>query len=204
MSSDLSKPVTWLSVMRVGLLWGAEYGVLSLIEDSTFAVKAATIFCAISALAALEFRSWLDTRRKNTFLGSIALVSLVWTYFILGGINNHFQDERVRRNLRNLYLMSSAFIVKARAISDVDSPSPNMVADKQELKRKIVDWENRTSQWIETNIGPVERERFLDDTFMPNLAWSNDNDQKFSALVDRLVAERRNLAELTNSPTYQR
>jgi hypothetical protein len=55
MSSAIDLPITWRSVVRVGLVWMAEYAMLTSIEDANVALKIATIICAVAALATLEF-----------------------------------------------------------------------------------------------------------------------------------------------------
>jgi len=68
MSADFSKPITWNSVLRLSLGFGAEYSLLSLIEDAPIALKMATMLCSLGALAALEGRDWLNKKARRPLL----------------------------------------------------------------------------------------------------------------------------------------
>jgi hypothetical protein len=54
MSFKIDAPITWQTVIRIGLGFGAEYALLALIEDAPSALKIATMLCALIALFILE------------------------------------------------------------------------------------------------------------------------------------------------------
>jgi hypothetical protein len=82
MSSVLDQAITWRSVIRIGLIWAAEYAMLSLIEESPPYIKVATMICAIGLLATLEFEQWLRSKKNELFLGSLSMFILVYVSFI--------------------------------------------------------------------------------------------------------------------------
>jgi hypothetical protein len=201
MSQGIDRPITWRTIFRVGLIWGAEYALLSLIEDAPTAVKVATIVCALSALAALEAETWLNTRHRYAFASAVTVVGLVYLAFVMYGINRVADKVAVREGLKQIYTSS-------RSLADRDIPR-NLT--KGTLDEKAVDlfhqdfqaWEKGSANWIEKHLGPAARDKFLDRGSMPALSmWAGTWNSIYDSDRDYLAADRRNLFDIMESKTY--
>jgi hypothetical protein len=93
----LDKPISWRTIFRAGFIWGAEYALLSLIEDAPAWLKVATIVCALCALASLEGETWLNHQQKHLFVISFGTVAVVYLVFIGFAINHNAERQENRR-----------------------------------------------------------------------------------------------------------
>jgi hypothetical protein len=163
LSHSLDKPITLLSAIRIGLIWAGEYALLSLIEDSPEALKFATIFCAVGALATLEFREWLELRWRRLFILTITVLSLIYLGFISYAVHVAWHRQHVRNELKNIYSASTA-LTKLR---------PGSVVDAGEYSAKIRKWEDDSAKWIEENLGIAASDQFLSRSAPSTFATGN-------------------------------
>lgn len=199
----LDKPVTWHSVVRVGLIWGAEYALLSLIEDAPAWFKLATIGASLAALAALEWKTKLDKVWRYSF--PVAIIGLLAIYGSCIGYayNEHLIRVSLREHLLRIY--SSSRELSERTIPLDTKTKANL--DQPEVTRFRNDfrkWEKNAADWIEKHLGPAAREQFLDRGNMPSLVGWGENfvDSRYDQDRNFLSSDRHNLFLILESRTY--
>lgn len=196
----IDKPITWGSLARVGLAWAAEYGVLSLIEDAPFAVKMATIVCALGALAALETKEWLN-QRKYLFFSVMGFVSAIYFCFVIYAASHALHLIFARNGLEQKYAQSNELLRR-----EVLETNPQHGADKEneaarQFARDVSEWKTSTGDWIRENVGVAAYARFLEPpTMFYNFGPHFNKDYNMS--MNDLVGCRRNLAIIIETGAY--
>jgi hypothetical protein len=75
-------------------------------------------------------------------------------------------------------------------------------ADVDALDLDVGAWSERTSAWIESNMGVAAKERFLDPGQLAGLSWSNSVNQKHNNIRNFLINTRKNLSTLIETAAW--
>jgi hypothetical protein len=204
---SLDIPVTWRSVIRIGLLWGAEYAVLSLIEDAPIALKLATVFCALGALVILE----LETRlaqvsvqirriRISRFQIAISVIGLIYAGFIVYAVAHAAERQRIMNGLQKIYITSGSLLNREIiGVTNLEAPDDNALS---QYEKDFAEWQNRSQEWIGENVGEAAKERFLDRSLISYLGYGARYNERYSTIRNRLREERNNLHAILESRIY--
>jgi hypothetical protein len=71
-----------------------------------------------------------------------------------------------REHLLDMYISAGSLI-------DRGQPTPENLAALGQLEIDIDGWSKQTAKWLDDNLGPAARERFMDVSNMPSFGWSN-------------------------------
>jgi len=92
----------------------------------------------------------------------------------------------------------------------IGKPIPVNLNDKKgmeeafsSLQQRAALWTNETAAFIEQNLGPAARDRFLDVSNMPIYGWGNAI-EGYDALMNTLANRRKNLSLLIETAAYDR
>jgi hypothetical protein len=186
-------------VVAGGVLAAAEYAMMALIE-APVALKVATVLCAIAALVGLESDRWLRRRGRYAFAGYMAIIAVVYLYFVVHAMDHATDVARIKAGLRELYASSAALSER-----DIPINSDNATLDQDAVAGWINDfkaWEHTTADKMEIYLGPVARARFLTwgTTLPPN--WGAKYDWNYSIFRWQFESERKNLRELVENRVY--
>jgi hypothetical protein len=199
---DLNRPITWASIARIGLFFGAEYGVLALIEDAPFAVKIATVVCSLAALAALEARDWLNRTRTHLFPASMIVLGAVYLGFVGYAAVHAAEQLATRRGLERIYVESGHFYERQLPLK----PNSNACAEEgvQKFDDDVASWEKDSASWIAEHMGEAARDRFLDqsDALDINYGACGGGYRPFNQVMNRLRRDRKNLSVIIESKAY--
>jgi hypothetical protein len=195
MSSPIDGPVTWRSVIRLGLGFAAEYAMLALIEDAPVALKVATVVCATGALVTLKLEKWLKTISDLLFYSIIGILSTTYIGFIIFAVTTKELQSDTKRLAEQCYFDSDE--LTARNISD-DQAKKSKDIDK--LSSDFRSWEGKRADMLLSRAGEAARERFIDKSDMQAFIYGND--LRYSAIRNALAADRRNLAVLLNGSGF--
>jgi hypothetical protein len=115
-----------------------------------------------------------------------------------------------REHLLELY-------VAPAELTKVETPPPDLPYNghsSDQIKALVAsvdattrNWENTTASWLEKNLGPAAKSRFLDISNMPVYSWSLSdigNNSELTSILNRVVNERKNLAVLIETSAYDR
>lgn len=203
----IDRPITWRSIIRVGLIWAAEYAMLSLIEDSPPSLKVATILCALAALAAMEFEPWIESKKKNLSHILIGVAAFVYLVFVAYALNSVAEKREIKRTLQKLYSRSTPITTQSIIVHDSEKAQPKTL-DQIQVKQEITKfeaWERDTAAWIGEHLGDAARDRFLDRsqaTAFPFMGYAPVYDPAYAAMRLQLADERRNLLSILESRIY--
>jgi hypothetical protein len=204
MSDLLNKPITWRSLVRIGLAFAAEYAMLALIEDAPVALKVATVFCATATLAALEADSWVRRQGKYVFPLVMGCLGIVYLGFVVYALAETYQQRHVKSQLKMLYSESTP----------LTTLPINSVSDIHQFKTAYLEWEQKSSAWILAHIGPTSRDLFLSrpeptsfggqapQSTQQLLLWNECGDAEYLCFRRRLEMDRRSLTTLIESNSY--
>lgn len=207
MSGSLDRPVTWGSLLRVGLAFGAEYGVLSLIEDAPVALKIATVICSILALITLESKTALTLRHRYAFTSAIGFIAIVYAGFAAYAVQHSINRIATRHGLERIYTEAAELPKRSMKILNGNGLDQRDVA---QFASDFDSWNEASARWIETHISAAARERFLDTSNMPLYGWpvrgpagEEAHDVRFEDVMNRIANERKNLAILIETSAYE-
>jgi hypothetical protein len=202
----LDRPVTWRSIVRIALGFAAEGALLALIWGSPVVLQVGTVICAVLVLAALESEAWLTQRWRYSFPSILVVLGIIYLGCIGYGIYTYFNRIEIQRGLKDIYTKSSQLVTNTFSPSDVVGGILTPTA-RTAFITKARDWETKSAQWIEEQIGPPARERFLDQANAPTYGWtitpeSGVIDMGYADIMNRLMAERKNLATMIESGAW--
>lgn len=197
MSSPAQSIVTLRSVFRAGLIWGAEYAMLSLIEDSSVTIRVATGVIAGLGLLTLEGEAWLRRQHKHLFWSAILVLVVVWLGFFGWAVKQAHDEVLVGRYLDQSYADSG--VLWDRKFPFNSQTKQFDEAALQQWQRDIEKWRDTTANYIRENIDEYTKERFLNTigmqsyNFTPNNMQTNDTLDNAANTLDKL---RKNLAAI--------
>lgn len=183
----LDSPITWVSAIRLGLFWGGEYALLSLIEDAPEALKVATVLCSIGALASLEGRSWLNKRRANLFVIIIASISTIYGSFVIYAFAHAYHQSVISSNLDRLYNTGTEIVERPFFKRLTSDKAPEWQKDGE-------GWVEETKAFLDAEIGGIASARFVNT--VGSTAESYNIPSEFERGVNALVPMLKNLAEI--------
>jgi hypothetical protein len=198
----LDSPITWISALRLGLFWAGEYALLSLIEDAPVALKAATMICALAAILTLETRNWLNSKRANSFWYVITALSAVYAFFVAYAIYLSVYQWQTRQGLEERYVTAAGLAETRLTLKDNNTLDDGSVS---QFANAFGAWENDTSDWILKRLNAAARERFLDRSGVLTYVSSGCHGNAIcNEVVNRLGADRKNLAVIMETTAYER
>ena len=103
MAVTIDTPITWRTVVRVGLVWAAEYAMLALIEDAPTFMKVATVLCSLSILFVLESQSLFTALPARAYKNAILTSLLLYTACVVYAIHIVERKEFIKDELAKLY-----------------------------------------------------------------------------------------------------
>jgi hypothetical protein len=194
---------SWKIIVRIGLVWAAEYAMLALIEDSPAILKVATLICALAGLAVLQFEEKIQTYDRRIFLALISGVAVIYLGFSAYAIAQGLRREAAQAELRNIYASGNALIAQpilkpSAANSFVDSK------EVDQFQAEVIAWETKSAEWLEKNFSPAARTRFLDMSGVGVICWTSACDQPYNGIRNRLIHEVRNITAIMESPVYEK
>lgn len=193
----LDRPITWRSIVRAGLIWGAEYALLSLIEDAPVVLKVATILCAIGALAALEGEEWLNRRHRHFFKSVTLALVAIYLGFIGYALHLVAKDAAVRLQLDELYNESVPIMSEA-------TPFMTRGASADELKSwegDIQTWRNKTETYLTKNLGQTFAFRFANTLGHPSYGYGVAQEE-VNVQLNFLLTMQNNLLGIRDALGY--
>jgi hypothetical protein len=196
---DLATPITWATVARIGLLWGAEYGMLALIEDAPASVKIATIICALGALATLESREWLRQKRQGLFLSVLCGLGIIYLGFLGYAVFHSMERIWARDGLEKIYVASGKLIERDLPIAASSTLFEELAV--RDFSNDVSNWEKTSSAWIARHLGETGRDRFTDPSGFPSFTWDHATPE-FNTAMNRLTRDRKNLSIMIESGSY--
>jgi hypothetical protein len=107
----------------------------------------------------------------------------------------------VRGRLLELYVMAGPLIGKEIPTNYNDENS--MKQSMSVLEQDASTWAAQTASFIEENLGPAARERFLDISNMPTYNWVSAS-PSYESVMNRLVNRRKNLTLLIETSAYDK
>jgi hypothetical protein len=190
------------AIIRVALVWAAEYAMLSLIEDAPTAIKVATLICAVSALAVMQFEVWVRSISKHSFRNAICGLTVIYLGFLGYAVAHAVNRLVIRHGLETYYIAAGELANRPIPLNEDKNHM-----DIDAIKRLAVDvdnWQAVTALWLEKRLGPIGRERFLDISNMPSLTWSqaDQTDPAYSSAINRLTRDRHNLSVIIETGAY--
>jgi hypothetical protein len=197
---DAKVKFTWREILQIAVGGGVEIGVLSLISDSTFAVKTATVVVGVLGFLALRYEHSLEAIRRYSFITIVGILSAIYFCFVAYAIGHAWQREQLVNKLRDMYVAGSE-IVQRDVPADKANPNLFDQAGIDDWKEAALEWETSSAQWIGENIGSAARSRFSDMSGFPSLCWGPkgsvdlacDNRSRF---LNRIVTEEKNISAL--------
>jgi hypothetical protein len=198
---NITKKTVWV----VGLIWAAEYGMLSLIEDSPEILKAATVVCALVGLVLVE--AWDHARHRHfwVLVASSVVIGGIYLGFVTYALFGVLHRHDVQSGLRRIYSESTPLV-----LMPVDNGT------------KIVDfaaayknWEEKSADWIAVNVGPVAHDQFLSRSQPTAFAgqgyvnargtmfhWADCGTSEYECYRSRLEMDRANLLAILGNEKY--
>ena len=190
------------AVIRVALVWAAEYAMLSLIEDAPEVVKVATLLCAVAALVVMQFEGWLRGVWKKSFRFALLAVALVYMGFIGYAVKHTFGLITIRNGLESRYVAGRQMQQRSMITTTGAAMDTTLVG---RFSHDVDAWEAETDRWLLDNLSPAAAERFLDYSNQPAGVMWNENGQTtplYSETVNRLTRDNRNLAVIMETHSY--
>jgi hypothetical protein len=200
---SLNTPITWKSLVRIGLVWAAEYAMLALIEDAPAVVKIATIFCALGALATLEFEGWLSRKRQGLFAASIVTLTETYLGFLAYAGVHVIHRWEARAGLERIYIASGELLNRPFPTTVAQVGTDDYAHTEHTFFVDVSKWEKNSADWIGRNLGETARDRFLDPSGHVSPHWSGEA-QEFNRAMDILYRNRKNLSVIIESGAYYR
>lgn len=194
------------AVVRIALVWAAEYAMLSLIEDAPETVKVATLVCAVLALVIMQFEAWLRTVRKNAFRNALTAVAFVYAGFIAFAVQHVSHESWVKAQTNNWYV-KGRLIQKSVIPIDGTTNKPSQEAISA-MGDNLHKWEDDVSAWLAANLGDAAEAKFLDHNNCLFMNWSisyrdaHAFDQKYDIVMNQLGCDERNLATIIETHAY--
>jgi len=148
------------AIIRIALVWAAEYAMLSLIEDASELVKIATLICAVSALAIMQFELWLRKFQPNAFRNSLIVVVVIYSGFIGFAVKHGADAIAIRFGLESRYVEGVRLTHRTIPIDIAKNAFEPGALDS--LVADANKWESETAHWLFDNLGPAAEARFLD------------------------------------------
>lgn len=195
----------WRTIVRIGLVWAAEYAMLALIEDAPAVLKIGTLVCALAGLGILQFEDQILKKGRRVFLAAVGAASAVYLGLSAYAINHYLNRQELRARMAEMYVTGGKIIDREIPVVSFDK------YDETSVKKFIEDglrWEKTTGDWLLANLGDTARERFGDMFSVGTYCLGQANgsyacDSRYDRLKNRLVAEKKNLSAIIETSAYE-
>jgi len=155
----------------------------------------------------LTFENLIRSIHRHMFAAAFGIILLIWLSFAGYAINHALSRQANDNKLRDFYVAVGPLLI--REIS-THSDGPRIVHDEIPLQQFLTDakkWEHDTSQWLNDNLGPEAKERFVDMSSVQPMCWSDTMsgcEHRYDMEISRLVVEKRNLSAIIETSAYNR